>query len=150
MSSKNPDPLKIKAQDLEDLRVVSSCVQDALVSKAEMVYEQKEKLFKIRLSRFRWENRQRKMTGLLPKERVESALIFNEVTAVQNTQGFEDPHEIHELLSLDFKENGKRKGIHLTFSGNHEIYLESDKISCSLTDMGDAWATHKRPKHKKI
>ena len=150
MPSKNPDPLKLRAEDLEDLRVVSSCVQDALVSKAEMVFEPKEKQFKVHLSRFRWENRQRKKTGFLPKERTESALIFKDIKGVQLSQGFEDPHEIHELLSLDFDENGKKKGIHLTFSGNHEIYLESDKISCSLTDMGDAWATHKRPKHKII
>ena len=47
MPSKNPDPLKLRAEDLEDLRVVSSCVQDALVSKAEMVFEPKEKQFKV-------------------------------------------------------------------------------------------------------
>lgn len=148
MPSKNPDPLRLKAQDLEDLRIFSSCLQDSLLTKAEMSYDKNEELFRAHILRYRWENRKRKMTGMLPKERVECSLVCEGVKAVKLSQGFEDPHEIHELLSLDFNDEGPEKGIHLTFSGNHEIYLESDKISCSLTDIGDAWPTHKRPKHK--
>ena len=49
------DPLKLRAEDEEDLAVVSTILQDALVPVAEMAYLPEEKRFVLVANRFKWE-----------------------------------------------------------------------------------------------
>ncbi len=51
-----PRPLKLRARDLDDMRVIAAMLQDAVVRPAEMAYLAREKRFVMVLSRFRWED----------------------------------------------------------------------------------------------
>src|SRR5215510_11520021 len=48
-------PIRLMAKDAEDLAVVASCLQDALVPLSEMRFLKAEKRFVMLLNRFRWE-----------------------------------------------------------------------------------------------
>jgi hypothetical protein len=52
----NPQPLKLRARDLDDMAVIAAMLQDAVVRPAEMTYLAREKRFVMVLSRFRWED----------------------------------------------------------------------------------------------
>ena len=51
-----PRPLKLRARDLDDMKVIAAMLQDAVVRPAEMAYLAREKRFVMVLSRFRWED----------------------------------------------------------------------------------------------
>ena len=59
-------PLKLRAQDAEDLRALAVCLQDALVPLAEVAYLQSEKRFVMVANRFRWERGAQEAAGNAP------------------------------------------------------------------------------------
>ena len=51
-----PDgPLRLRAEDAEDLAIISACVQDALVSVRDLAYDREARTFVLVANRFRWE-----------------------------------------------------------------------------------------------
>src|SRR5260370_7067427 len=48
--------LKLRAEDAEDLAVISACLQDALVAVRDLAYAPQERSFLFVANRFRWEN----------------------------------------------------------------------------------------------
>ena len=48
--------LKLRAEDTEDLAVISACLQDALVAVRDLAYAPEEHSFLFVANRFRWEN----------------------------------------------------------------------------------------------
>ena len=48
-------PLKLRAHDIEDLRALGACLQDALVPVADLAYLKAEKRFVMVANRFKWE-----------------------------------------------------------------------------------------------
>ncbi len=48
-------PLKLRAHDIEDLRALATCLQDALVPVADLTYLKAEKRFVMVANRFKWE-----------------------------------------------------------------------------------------------
>jgi len=48
-------PLKLRAHDVEDLRALATCLQDALVPVADLAYLKAEKRFVMVANRFKWE-----------------------------------------------------------------------------------------------
>jgi hypothetical protein len=49
-------PIKLRARDVDDMQVLSSCLQDALVSVGDIAYLKAEKRFVLVANRFMWEN----------------------------------------------------------------------------------------------
>src|SRR5215467_5262114 len=47
--------LRLKAEDDDDLAVISACVQDALVSVRDLAYDREARTFVLVANRFRWE-----------------------------------------------------------------------------------------------
>jgi hypothetical protein len=137
-------PLKLRAEDAEDLSVLSAALQDAAVPVADMRYFPEERRFILAVSRYRWEtDRGGKLGGT--GERVASAVIFDKVAKVRR-KGF-DPKErtrILELLAID----AGTEHIDLLFAGEATIRLEIEAIACRLDDFGAPWATIFRPGHK--
>ncbi len=50
-----PGPLKLRAHDIEDLRALATCLQDALVPVADLAHLKAEKRFVMVANRFKWE-----------------------------------------------------------------------------------------------
>jgi hypothetical protein len=135
-------PLKLRAEDADDLAILSATLQDAAVPVADMRYFPDEKRFILAVSRFRWEaDRGAKAGG---GERITSAVIFEQVTRVRK-RGLDqaDGERILALLALEARDGA----VDILFSGGAAIRLDVEKLSCRLDDFGEAWPTIFRPSH---
>ena len=136
------EKLKLSAVDAEDLEVISAAIQDSLVAVRDCAYFKDEKRFVLLLNRFRWEAD----PGVEAAHfRTHSALVFNEVKAVQHHQiPLGEPDRMLELLALA-QENGH--SVTLRFAAGRAIRLEIDRLACHLGDVGEPWATPWKPAH---
>lgn len=146
-------PIRLRAEDADDLQVVSACLQDAIVPLSEMGFQPAEERFVLLVNRFKWEtaDRPRPASGptaddddLYPYERTHCAVRFEGVTAVK-ARGIDlnDRHQILELLALE----PGAEGVTLHFAGGGGIRLIGDRWSCLVEDLGDPWPTATRPRH---
>lgn len=146
-------PIRMRAQDQEDLKVVSACLQDAIVPIGDMCYLPDEKRFVAVVSRFRWESCDRPREGLgptaeddelFPFERVNCGVRFEGVSAVR-TRGLDlkDRKQFLELLSVEAVEGG----VALHFAGGGCIRLDAAPVCCLVEDLGEPWPTSCKPCH---
>jgi hypothetical protein len=142
------DKLNLIALDEEDLEVVSSHLQDAVVLVGEMAYLPSRKRFAAVLNRFNWEKAQ---VGAKPNdnERRRSALRFDRVLGAQlKSVRPSQTDRALSLLSVSFEPAEHPSGhITLTFSGGASIRLKVECIEAELTDLGPAWRARSRPQH---
>lgn len=139
-------PLRMRAEDAEDLAVISACLQDAVLLVREMTYLPGERRFVMVFNRFRWEQEEgeRSDEGKPVYERVHCGICFENVTAVRHL-GL-DQRNMGQIVSLlQIKADGKR--IDLIFSGGAAVRLEVDKLLCHLQDLDEPWPTQWRPAH---
>ncbi|MBP5857612.1 DUF2948 family protein [Marivibrio halodurans] len=141
-------PLKLVAQDLEDLSVLSSMVQDAIVPPADMAYWPEDKAFAIALNRFKWETAKNGP----PYARTHAALRVEKVKAVRR-KGISPGGDRERLLSLlavayAAGGDGAPDSIHLQFAEDRAIRIEVEGLAVSLTDLGDPWPTQWKPGHE--
>jgi hypothetical protein len=136
--------LKLRAEDVEDLSVISACLQDALVAVRDLAYAPEERSFLLVANRFRWENGLGPAPGEAPFERILCGIAFSEVGAASYS-GFRRSEDgrILSLLAIRFEEGA----VHLEFSGGAAIRLEVARILCHASDLGDPWPTPWQPRH---
>lgn len=136
------DALKLRAEDAEDLAVISAILQDSLVTVGEMAWLPDEKRFVMIANRFRWEP---DIAGEHQDfERILSGLRIDGVTRVQR-RGFslKDKDGLLALLAIRVEEGA----LLFHFAGGGSIRLEVERILCHLDDLGEPWPTRWRPKH---
>ena len=136
-------PLKLRAEDADDLAILSAALQDAAVPIVDMRYFPEDKRFMLAASRYRWESD--RGAGVGGGERITSALIFDQVTRVRRRgldQG--DGERILALLAIEAGDGV----VDLVFSGDATVRLEVEKLACRLDDFGEAWPTIFRPAHR--
>jgi hypothetical protein len=136
------EPLKLRAEDEEDLAVISAILQDALVAVGDIAYFPDEQRFVLVANRFRWEP---PASG--PRrdfERQLSGMRIDGVRAVQR-RGIR-PRETERLLVL-LAFRAEPGALYLNFAGDSSIRLEVDRILCHLDDLGEPWPTRWRPRH---
>ncbi|MEL7047531.1 MAG: DUF2948 family protein [Pseudomonadota bacterium] len=143
--------LKLIALDTEDLQVVSAHVQDAVMKVGEMTFQRPDKRFVAVINRFDWErDAVSKKRFKKHYERRRSGLRFERVQAVRTMRI--DPTKTNDVLSLlaiTFEQTEAPAGrITLTFSGGMAIELDVECIEAELRDLGAAWTTDFRPRHK--
>jgi hypothetical protein len=143
-------PLQLMALDGEDLQVISTLVQDAVLPATEMTWDRGRRRFALLLNRFRWEDggatAQRRN-----HERVQSVLVIEDVLSVA-TQGVRqgDKDVILSLLSLSFEAGEDGMGrIELTLAGDGAIALEVEALEVTLKDVTRPYAapSRARPSH---
>ena len=136
--------LKLRAEDEEDLTVISTCLQDALVPVRDFAYVPTDREFLFVANRFCWENGLRRVPGEAAYERTLCGIRFSEVAAVSYS-GFRRGNDGRILSLLAIRaENG---AVHLEFSGGATIRLEVARILCHATDIGEPWPTPWLPRH---
>ena len=145
-------PLRLKAEDAEDLQVVSALSQDAVFPANEMRYLRGERRFALLLNRFRWEDRARAEARGRPVERVQSMLVFDDVTSVRSS-GVDraDADLILSLLSVDFAPAEEGAGtIEITLAGDGAIARGVECINVALQDVTRPYIapSRKAPTHK--
>ena len=140
--------LKLRAEDADDLAVMSACLQDALVAVRDLAFVPEDHTFLLVANRFRWERALRSQRGESGYQRTLCGVTFSGVAAVSSV-GFRRSEEdrILSLLAIRPAADGGRETIQLTFSGGAEIRLEVERILCLASDLGEPWPTQWQPRH---
>ncbi len=161
MTSGSFKPLKLRVRDADDLTVLSSLLQDALLPVQDMTFLKNERRFVMVLNRFCWERAPEPFevdededegeedaafedVGDSVYERVNCGLTFDEVSLAR-FRGFEmeERGQILELLAIQME----GKNLLLRFAEGAEIELVTKRVSGHLEDLGEPWPTTRRPYH---
>lgn len=130
-------PLRLVAQDAEDLKIISSLVQDAVLAVTELKYDARRRRFAMLVNRFRWEDRNEAEQVGRAYERVRSVLVVEDVRKVQSF-GFDRAEKdlVVSLLSISFEpgEDGTGRVI-LTLAGDGAVALDVETLEARLDDV---------------
>ncbi|EWY37980.1 hypothetical protein N825_15100 [Skermanella stibiiresistens SB22] len=156
-------PMRLRAEDEDDLRVISGFLQDSIVPMGEMCFLPQDNRFVLVANRFKWETAVEEAPPeppvqladvsydddegddiLVPFERTNCGVCFDGVTAVR-TRGL-DLRERRQMLALLALE-ASSDGVTLHFSGGGCIHLDAVNWVCRLQDIGEPWPTSRRPEH---
>lgn len=145
------EPLRLVAQDDDDLKVISALVQDAVLPVTELKFDIKRRRFALFLNRFRWEDRNEAERVGRAYERVRSVLVVEDVLKVQSF-GFDraDKDLVLSLLSLDFAASAEGAGrLTLTLAGDGAIALDIEALEVRLDDVTRPYRapSGKAPRH---
>ena len=69
MAAAPPEPLRLRVEDADDVKVVSAALQDAIAKVGDISYEPAARRLTIALNRFRWESPQRKRFSAMGSRR---------------------------------------------------------------------------------
>jgi hypothetical protein len=147
--------LRLRAEDAEDLAVISACLQDALVSVCDLAYDPGARNFVLVANRFRWEagGAGEGAGGRGTFERTLCGIIFDEIDGVAY-RGFHRSEEDRILALLAIRPifgpgTGSAAGvILLEFAAGATIRLTARAISCRARDFGEPWPTPWQPGHQ--
>ena len=144
-------PLRLMAQEPDDLPVIAALVQDAVFPITEMTWARRQHRFAILLNRFRWEDRAAAEREGRPFERVRSLLTFDNVLAVRS-QGIDrgDADTILSLLSVTFHPEGEGAGrVELVLAGDGAVELQVEALDAVLVDVSRPYRANsgKVPQH---
>jgi Protein of unknown function (DUF2948) len=140
------EPMKLVALDRDDVDVVSTHVQDAVVKVADIHWRPAEHRMVVALNRFDWES----ANGAEPQyRRRRSALRFDRVLACKcRNVSPKDKNAVLNLLAVEFAETDTPAGVvTLFFSGDAALRLEVECLECELVDLGPTWTTVQCPAH---
>ena len=145
-------PLNLGALDGEDLKVLSTLVQDAVIPAGEMKWLPRERRFALLLNRFRWEDLKAARARGRAVERVQSLLVIDNVLHVAS-QGVDraDTDMILSLLTVSFEPGEDGAGhVDLTLAGDGGIRLTVEALDVTLKDVTRPYAAPSRhvPKHE--
>ncbi|HKA47287.1 MAG TPA: DUF2948 family protein [Methyloceanibacter sp.] len=140
--------LRLIALDEQDLEVVSSHLQDAVLRVGEMAYVPSQKRFAAILNRFNWE-KATKTANNNENERRRTALRFDRVLGAQiKALKPSASDRVLSLLAVRFEASEHPSGyVTLTFSGDASIRLHVECIEAELTDLGPVWRARSKPYH---
>lgn len=148
-------PLKLRAEDAEDVTVLAACLQDATLRVADIAWQPKQRRFALVLNRFRWEDERqadagRRLILAVPHMRVAAGLHFDGVLNVQSS-GIDrnDGRAVLELLSI-LAEPGEDGAAVLTmvFAGGGALRLDVECIDAQMQDIGAPFPVRRVPQHR--
>jgi hypothetical protein len=131
------EPLRLVAQDGEDLKVVSALLQDAVLPVTELKYDARRRRFGMLLNRFRWEDRAEAERVGRAYERVRTVMVVEDVRKVQSF-GFDraDKDLVLSVLSISFEPGDDGTGrLILTLAGDGAIALDVEALDVRLDDV---------------
>jgi Protein of unknown function (DUF2948) len=143
-----PEPLRLRAEDKEDLAVIAAAIQDAAFLMGDIRYDPKARRFTAALNRFRWEVAKKRG----PYERTRALLAVESVLAVSSRNvrlGATDAAGV--VLDAKFEAGSEEPtgAIILRLGGGADIRLDVECIDATLTDIGAPWPTPTRPDHER-
>jgi len=148
MSKSVKKNLKLIGKNKEDLEIISSYIQDSIVSIGDMVFLEKNRIFLMIINRFMWENVEKKISKQI--KRIRCAIKFEEVLKVKSKK-IDQKNKNTTLECLAIKCNeilNKNYETIFFFSGQGVITLIAESIEVVLHDLGEAWNVKHIPKHK--
>ncbi|WP_119307067.1 DUF2948 family protein [Cohaesibacter haloalkalitolerans] len=147
--------LKLAALDSEDLDVLSSQTQDAVLKVGDINWLKDEGRLVVSMHRFAWDEairQQHRFFSAKPTyERHLAILHFDRVKTVQSRNIRAVAKDaVLNLLAITFEQTGEGPDgfVSLIFAGDAEIRLGVECIEAQLTDTGAAWETENLPEHE--
>jgi hypothetical protein len=137
-------PLRLLAQDADDLAVISAALQDAVAKIGDIRFEPGARRLTLAVNRFRWE------AAGKAGERVRSGLQLGGVQSVKSRNlRREAKKAVVELLALTF-EPGEAPGgaVVFTFAGGGDLRAEVECVEAILADVSIPWPTPRTPAHE--
>lgn len=137
-------PLKLLATTEEDITVISSQLQDGLLSLSSVNFNQQNNRLTFLVNRFCWEQSENH-SKLGSYFRVHTGVCFHQVDKI-HLKGFDQTseHRMFNILALSVD-----SPYHLRILGTHgyEIRVSFKKLYCQLADLDEPWPTQKKPAH---
>ncbi len=134
-------PLRLLAQDADDLAIISAAMQDAVAKIGDITYEAKAQRLTIAFNRYCWESGGR--------ERVRSALQLGGVMKVEARKIRRTPRDaVIEVLAVAF-DPGEPPGGMVTIScaGGGDLRALVECVDAVLADVSEPWPTPRAPAH---
>ena len=122
-------PLKLRAEDDEDIEVFSDCLYGSLVSLKEMMFIKNKKSFFMTLERFTWEISEGKDSQL---RKVLAILCFYNVNLVDIKVNDKSKASLLSIETLVYD----KKNFILIFDNKKLINIKINKLYCTLEDIG--------------
>ena len=135
-------PLRLLAQDIDDLAIISAAMQDAVAKVGDITYEPKARLLTIAFNRYCWESG--------GNERVRSALQLGGVMRLQARKVRRSVRDaVLEVLAVTF-DAGEAPGGLITIScaGGGDLRASVECIDAVLADVSKPWPTTRAPAHE--
>jgi len=139
------EPLRLLAEDEDDLAVISAALQDAVAKVGDIEWDAKGRRFTLALNRYLWET-----PGGLLGNRIRAGLQFSSVLSVKSRNlRREAADAVVELLAVSF-EPGEAPGgaIRLAFAGGGDLELTVECVDAALADISAPWPTPSTPAHE--
>ena len=135
-------PLRLLAQDADDLAVISAAMQDAVAKVGDITYEPKARLLTIAFNRYCWEAGE--------AVRVRSALQLGGVMKVQTRKIRRTPRDaVVEVLALTFDEGEAPGGlVTISCAGGGDLRAMVECVDAVLADVSEPWPTPRAPAHE--
>lgn len=139
-------PLRLLAQEPDDLPVLSAALQDAVCKIGDIHYEHGFRRLTLAVNRFRWER------GARTRERVRSALQFGGVLDVKARRLRREAKDaVLSLLAVRFDPGGTAEDpggiVTLSFSGGGDLRLTVEALDVILADVSEPWPARGEPRH---
>jgi hypothetical protein len=132
-------PLRLLAEDGDDLQIISAALQDAIMRPVDIVWEPSARRVTLALSRFCWE---------CGGTRVMAAMQFGDVVAVKSRRLPRAPETPLELLAMDFLPDEAPGGkVILMFAGGGDLRIDVECLDAVLTDLSERWPARIAPTH---
>ncbi|MDE2486914.1 MAG: DUF2948 family protein [Alphaproteobacteria bacterium] len=135
-------PLRLLAQDAEDLEVISAAMQDAVLKVGDMTFEPKARRLTVAFNRYRWESG--------GGARVRAGLQLGGVMKVETRKIRRGaPEAVLELLAMTFTAGEAPGGVvTLSFAGGGDLRATVECVEAVLADVSEPWPTRRTPEHE--
>jgi Protein of unknown function (DUF2948) len=135
-------PLRLLAQDADDLAIISAAMQDAVAKVGDITYEAKGRRLTIAFNRYCWEGG--------GNERVRSALQLGSVLQVQARKIRRNARDaVLEVLAVTFEPGEAPSGmITISCAGGGDLRAAVECIDAVLADVSQPWPTPRAPAHE--
>ena len=136
--------LRLVALDQEDLAVISTHLQDAIIRVGDLALLPHERRFALLARRFDWE-----CSNDEPPRRRLTGLHFERVLHCRTRDiDRSNPDAALNLLAITFAETDSPSGtVTLVFSEGGAIQLDVECIETQMKDLGPVWEAESRPTH---
>ena len=128
--------LRLFATDSEDLSVLSTLIQDAIMAAGDARYDAGRREVAMLMSRFRWE-----ADGA--PTRVRSCLLARGVLGAARARWPQDGTPLVVLAVT-----GEEGRVRIDFAGGAAVRLRTECLDLTLEDLGEPWAVRHRPAHR--
>ncbi|WP_035303422.1 DUF2948 family protein [Brevundimonas aveniformis] len=135
-------PLRLLAQDEDDLAILSAALQNAVIRRGDISWERRGRRLTARLTRFRWE-------ADAECARVLAAVQLGDVSRVRARGMPKSPDAMLELLAVSYEPEVPPGGAFtFMFAGGADLQADVECIDAVLADLTESWPARAAPAHE--